>query len=132
MSNPMRGEADLGEHRLVVNFNGWCSLEAAMGMKVPDLIAMMNTGIGFGFKELRTFVRVFLDKQMTDAEVGELIGALGMVDVPELDAKGAPKLDGRGKAKVRQTWVAAEALGKAVDRFFSPAKENGANPPKAA
>lgn len=124
MSNPMRGEADLGEHKLVVNFNGWCSLEAAMGMKVPDLIAMMNTGIGFGFKELRTFVRNFLDKQMTDAEVGDLIGSLGMVDVP-LEKP-------RGKLKTEQVWVAAIALGKAVDGFFATKKENGANPPKAA
>lgn len=129
-ANPMRGEAALGEHKLVVNFNSFCALEAAFkseGLKVPDLVVMVKTGIGFGFTELRTYVRVFLDKPMSDAEVGEFIGSLGMVDVP------IPKdLRKKGEAETQQVWAAAVALGDAVDQFLAPQKERKENPPLAA
>lgn len=126
--NPLRGEAALGEHKLVVDFNGFCSLEAAMEMKVPDLIAMLKTGVDFGFVELRKFVQVFLDKPMTEKEVGDLIGALGMIEVevpPEL--RRDPK-----KPEKQHVWLAAHALGQAVDGFLTPKKEQKENPPLAA
>lgn len=127
VASPLCGEAALGEHKLVVNFNTFCALEAATEMKVPDLVVMLKTGIGFGFTELRTFVRVFLDKPMTDAEVGELIGRLGMIDVP------IPKDQRRkGEPETQQVWAAASALAQAVDAFLAPPKEAKVNPPLAA
>jgi hypothetical protein len=128
--NPLHGEAALGEHKLVVNFNTFCSLEAAFKadrLKVPDLIVMLKSGVGFGFTELRTYVRVFLDKPMTDAEVGELITAQGMVDV-----KVPPELRKAGSPETEKVWAAAVALEEAVDRFLAPKKERKENPPLAA
>ena len=127
MANPMRGEAALGDHKLVVTFNRFCTLEGVMDMKVPGLIAMMKTGVNFGFGELRTFVRVFLDKEMSDTEVGDLIETLGMTDIPvpkELRRKGDPD--------TQQVWLAAHALGEAVDMFLAPLTEKQANPRLAA
>ncbi len=125
--NPMRGEAALGEHKLIVDFNGFCSLEAATGMKVPDLVVMFKTGIGFGFGELRQFIQIFLDKPLSEKEVGDLIGELGMIEVPvpvELRKKGEPE--------TAQMWLAAHALGQAMDGFLAPKTEQKENPRKAA
>lgn len=125
--NPMRGEAAFGDHKLIVNFNRFCALEAAMGMKVPALIMMMKTGLDFGFSELRTFTKVFLDKDMTDSEVGELIESVGMIEVPvpkEVRRKNDPE--------TQQVWAASHALGQAIDMFLSPVTEKKANPLRAA
>lgn len=104
-ANSMRGEAPLGEHTLRVNFNSFCVLEIETGQKVPDLLKVMQTGLGFS--DVRTWVRVFADHPMTDVEAGELIGEMGFE-------------------------VTLKALGKAVDGFFSPPKkEKAANPQKA-
>lgn len=104
-ANSMRGESLLGEHTLRVNFNAWCVLETETGHKVPDLLKVMQSGLGFS--DLRTWVRVFIDHPMTDAEAGELIGELGFE-------------------------ATLKALGKAVDGFFTPPKkEKAANPQKA-
>lgn len=124
MANPMRGEAMLGEHKLVCDFNGWCSLEAATGRTVPELIAMMKSGVGFGYREMRTFVRCFSESQMTEAEAGDLISSLGMIEIEETLAN--------GKKRKSKVWAAAEALGKAVEGFFAPPKEIGDRPLKAA
>lgn len=126
-ANPLRGEADLGEHKLIVDFNGFCSLEKAMDLKVPDLVVMLKSGIGFGFSELRTFVRVFLDKPMGDVEVGDLIGRLGMTEVPV-----PPEMQKKGQPKTMQVWLAADALNAAVDGFLAPQKATSENPLKAA
>lgn len=123
--NPMRGEAALGEHKLVVDFNGFCSLEAVTGLKVPDLVVMFKTGVGFGFGELRQFIQVFLDQRLSEKEVGDLIGELGMIEVPVPDRK-------KGDPETAQMWLAAHALGQAMDGFLSPVKERQENPRKAA
>lgn len=77
-ANPVRGEADFGEHKLVVDFNGLCSLEAAMGKTVPEIIGMMDKGLGFS--DLRTIVRVFIDADMGEEEVGNVINDIGYAD----------------------------------------------------
>jgi hypothetical protein len=106
MANQMRGEAAIGDHKLVVDFNGFCSLEIITGLKTEHLIARMEKGLGFA--ELRTWVRVFIDKPMSDEDVGDFIGEL----TPE------PVL---------------QALATAITGFFAPAKkEKGENPLKAA
>lgn len=125
--NPMRGEVALGEHKLVVDFNSFCSLESATGMKVPDLVVMFKTGIGFGFSELRQFIQIFLDKPLSEKEIGDLIGELGMMEVP-VPADQRKK----GDPETAQIWVAAHALGQAVDGFLSPPREAKENPLKAA
>lgn len=105
-ANPMRGEAAIGDHKLVIDFNAMCSLEMVTGLKVQQLLGRLETGLGF--IEMRTWVRTFIDKPMTDEEAGNFIGAL----TPE------PVL---------------EAIAAAVEGFFAPAKEAKAeNPLKAA
>lgn len=104
MPNPMRGEAPLGEHKLVVDFNGWCSLEAATGKKVPELLNEMKAGLGFA--DLRTWVRIFLSEPMSAEDVGNLIGA-----------------------HYEET---IKSMSVAIEGFFSPKKEEEARPRKAA
>lgn len=104
MANPMRGEAELGDYKLVVNFNGFCTLEGETGLKVPQLISRLETGLGFA--DLRTWIWVFIDADMTREQVGDLIGEL----TPD------PVL---------------KALAKAIDGFFSVKKAKAPNPPKA-
>ena len=105
--NPLRGEAALGDYTLLVNFNGWCSLEGETGNQVPQLLQGLQEGLSFS--ELRTWVRVFISEPMSEEEAGEFIQEVGL----ELTLK---------------------ALGKAVDGFFSaPAKKaTPENPRKAA
>ena len=74
--NPLRGEAALGDYTLLVNFNGWCSLEGETGNKVPQLLQGLQEGLGFA--ELRTWVRVFVTTPMTEEQAGELIGEVGL------------------------------------------------------
>ena len=45
--NPLRGEAALGDYTLLVNFNGWCSLEGETGNKVPQLLQGLQEGLSF-------------------------------------------------------------------------------------
>lgn len=105
-ANPMRGEAQLGDKLLRVDFNGWCSLEGEVGAKVPDLLKDLQAGLGF--RELRTWVRVFLVDQMPEDEVGDLIGSEGIE-------------------------AAITALRKAIEGFFPPAKKaKTENPLRAA
>lgn len=103
-ANPMRGEADLGGHKLVVTFNGWCALEVATGKKVPQLLKAMKDGLGFD--EIRTWVGVFLADNLPEDEVGDLIGC----DIQ----------------------AALVALNNAIEGFFAPREEQPARPRKAA
>jgi hypothetical protein len=101
-ANPMRGEADFGPHKLIVTFNGLCALEAAMGLKVGDLLHRMETGLSF--LETRTCVRCFLNEERSSEQVGDMIGELGFD-------------------------VALEAIAKALDGFFAPMdKDRKKNP----
>lgn len=127
MINPMRGEAALGEHKLIVNFNRFCALEAVTEKKVPELVVMMKTGIDFGFSELRQFIRHFIDKPMTDEEAGDLIERLGMIEVPI-----PAEQQRRGEPKTAFVWLASDALGKAIDGFLAPPQAQKENPLKAA
>lgn len=74
--NPVRGEAAIGEHKLVGTFNQFCALEAALGKRAEDILALLRDG--FSFNELRTVVRVFLNVEMTEEEAGELIWSVGV------------------------------------------------------
>lgn len=103
--NPMRGEAALGEHKLVIDFNSLCSLEAALGMNVPQIVLMMDRGLGF--TEIRACVRVFADSDMTLEEAGNLCGDVGHE-------------------------AAVDAITTAMQGFFAPKKDTKANPLKAA
>lgn len=104
-ANPMRGEAPLGEHKLVVDFNGFCSLEGETELKFNELIERLANGLSFS--EMRTWVRVFIDADLDNEQAGELIGQLGV------------------EASLR-------AIDVAVDRFFAkPKKGKAPNPPKA-
>lgn len=125
--NRMRGEAALGEHKLVVDFNSFCSLEAATSLKVPDLVVMFKTGVGFGFNELRQFVQVFLDEPLSQEEVGELIGDLGMIKVPVPASQ-----RNKGDPATTNMWLAAYALGEAMDGFLAMPKDPPENPLRAA
>lgn len=104
-ANPARGEAELGEHKLIVDFNSLCSLEAAMGKKVPEILSLMDSGMGFS--DLRTCVRVFLDGDISLEEAGLLIGEVGYAD-------------------------ALTAISTAVGGFFAPQKKDKPNHPLKA
>lgn len=126
LANPMRGEAALGEYKLVVDFNRICTLEAVTKMKMPQPVIAFKMG-DFGFSELRTYVRVFLDKPMNDEEVGNLIAGLGQTEVP------VPKvLRRKGDPETQLVWVASLALNEAIDAFMAPRTETKENPPLAA
>ena len=126
-ANPMRGEVALGEHKLVVDFNRICALEAATKLKMPEPIVAMKLGVNFGFAELRTYVRVFLDKPMTDEEVGNLISELGQeqVTIPK-------ELRRKGEGDTAMVWVASLRLNEAYDAFEAKLAEPRQNPPLAA
>lgn len=121
LANPMRGEAQLGDQKLVVDFNRLCALEAATERTVPELVVMLRTGIGFGFREMRTMVRVFASESLNDDQAGDLISSSGMVEhaVP-------------GKKKTEPTWAAAVAISEAFEGFFAKQKAANENPRKAA
>lgn len=127
LANPMRGEADLAGHKLVVDFNGLCALEKATDRTVPELVVMMRTGVGFGFTEMRTFVRAFVDKPMSEEEVGNLIARAGMVERPIPKDQQAPN-----GPETEQTWRAAAALAEAFEGFFASQKVANENPRQAA
>lgn len=104
--NPMRGEVPLGDHKLIVNFNSVCALEGATGRKVLDLVGDM--GVGLGLSDLRLWVQVFLDKDMSLIEVGDFLGEIGIEE-------------------------ASAALVKGFELFFpAPKKGKKENPLKAA
>lgn len=107
MSNPLRGEADLGDKKLLVNFNALCTAEAALGMKVPALVAAIQTE-GLGFDDVRRLLKCLLvgGGRMTLDQVGEFIDVVGM------DAVG-------------------EAIGTAMNGFFPAAEGKEPDPPKA-
>lgn len=105
--NAMRGEAPLGPHRVVVDFNALCALERKTGYRVPQLLEMAESGLGFD--ELRTWVHVMIDAaDMSVEEVGELIGNEGYE-------------------------AASLAIGTALEGFFPAAKtESGDTDPQPA
>jgi hypothetical protein len=109
MSNPMRGEAPLGDKTLVFNFNSLCALERETGLKLHMLLVMIEADCGFA--DLRDFVWAGLqDRQpgTTVEEAGDAIGAVGFKE-------------------------AADAVRECLRACFPPEKkEKGKNPPKAA
>lgn len=107
LPNARRGETALGKHKLKVTFNGWCTLEALLGERMPGPVERMQRGLGFS--ELRSYVRAFLVKDLDDKAVGELIDEVGF---PET----------------------LRALAEACEGFFPDASKEGAeeNPLKAA
>lgn len=108
MPNPMKGEAQLGDHTLTFNFGVFCSLEVKAGKKMPQLLEALSEGLGFG--ELRDFAWAGLQPKhpgMTDDDVAALIDETGFE-------------------------VAAVAVGQAVTSFFGSQKEKAKNPLKAA
>lgn len=124
-ANPMKGEAELGDAKIVVTFNSLCSLEAAMGRDVPTIITMMASGIGFGFAQLRTAVRVLLDREISESEAGELIAKCGRVDIEVRTSEGS-------EPEIVKEWAAAVQIAKAFEGFFADRKDDQADPRKAA
>jgi hypothetical protein len=103
--NPMLAETDLGGHLLRMDFNAWCVLEGMMGKKVPEILNMMDAGLGFG--DIRSCIRAFHVEPITETEAGNLIGSVGFE-------------------------AATVALSKLCDGFFGdPGEEPEADPPKA-
>lgn len=126
-ANPGRGEVAIGRHKLVVNFNNLCALEAATKRTVPQLFALLNSPFGFGFNELRTFVRILIDADMSAEEAGEFIESLGMVEqvVPD-------DMREDGEPRTQLAWVAYLAIREALDAFDAKQKAGAENPRKAA
>jgi hypothetical protein len=113
--NPLRGEGEIGGRKLVVDFNSLCALEAVTGYKVPDLLALAETGLGF--HELRTWFGVFLVDDLSPKEVGDLVGA-------EIAAADGEKFMDRMK-------VVQMKLSVPIEGFFGPPQETGGDPPPA-
>ena len=109
MANPMKGEAQLRDHTLAFNFGVFCELEERTGKKMPQLIASLVEGLGFG--ELRDFVFVGLQEHHPGTGEDEVLSLLE--DVGYKDA--------------------TLAVSKAVGNFFGPQpKEKGKGPTKPA
>lgn len=124
----MYAVSPFGDHKLIVDFNRYCLLEKATGKKMPEPILAFKLGVGFGFEDLRTYIRIFLDKPMTDAEVGDLIASLGQREIPvpkQLRKKGDPETD--------LVWVAALILDETIDAAKPVVQgQEKVNPPLAA
>lgn len=107
MANPVKGEAQLGEHTLAFNFGAFCELEDRTGLKMPALLQSLMDGLGFN--ELRHFMWAGLQthhKGISDEAI------LAVLDEHGFEGS-------------------ASAVGKAVSGFFGSQKEKGKNPPKA-
>lgn len=107
MANPMKGEAALGELTLSYTFGTFCALEEKTGRKTPELLQMLDDGIGFS--DLRDLVWAGLLKYHPQSE--DSVIAL-------LDDVGFE--------------VGALAVGKGIRSFFGKAEAKDKNPRKAA
>ena len=108
MANPLQGETKLGDFTLAFTFGAFIALEERVGKKVPQLLQMMQDGLGFA--DIRDFAWAGLLKhhpELTDAEISAILDDVGFE-------------------------VAGGAIGKAVSNFFARQKEKAKNPPKAA
>jgi hypothetical protein len=108
-ANPLRGEADFGDRKLVIDFNGFCRLEIETGKKVADLLADFDSGLGFS--DLRSWLRVFVQPEPSDEEVEQMITADGV------------------EAGYR---AALKAIAHAMAGFMAKPKATKENPRKAA
>lgn len=107
MTNPMKGEAQLGDYTLAFDFGAFIMLEEKAGKKMPALLQMLNEGLGFG--DIRDFTWAGLQSNhpgLSDGDVVSLVNEVGFE-------------------------ATAAAIGKAVTAFFGSQKEKGKNPPKA-
>lgn len=108
MSNPMKGEAQLGDYTVAFNFGAFIALEEKTGKKINGLLEMLNEGLGFS--DMRDFAWAGLQANhpgITDAEVAKILDDVGFES-------------------------AAGVIGRAVTNFFGSQKEKAKNPPKAA
>lgn len=103
-ANPMRGEAQLGDRKLVLTFNTACALEQETGRTILELAGQME--FGFGFSDLRQWIKVLVNEPMTLEEVGDWLGEIGVEP-------------------------ASQAIGTAFRQFFPAPKAKKENPPKA-
>ncbi len=107
MTNPLKGEASIGDHTIAFSFGTFCVLEEKTRKKMPQLLEAISEGLGFS--ELRDFVWAGLQQHnpgITDDAVAQLIDEAGFES-------------------------ASAAVGKAVSNFFGSQKAKGKNPPKA-
>lgn len=108
MPNQMRGEAALGKHTLVFDFNALCLLEEHFNAKTSELLKMMSGEVGM--RDLRGFVWAGLQAKHPDTslqDAGNVIGA----------------------ATVEAT---VEAITDALNQAFEQPKAKAQNPRKAA
>lgn len=106
MTNPLKGEAPLGDLTLHYDFGTFIELEQKTGNKVPVLMQMVQEGMGF--TDLRDFAWAGLKThhQMDDASVVALLNDVGFE-------------------------TAAAAIGQAITSFFGEQRAKAKNPPKA-
>lgn len=108
MTNPMRGEARLGEYTLAFNFGAFIELEEKTGKKMPALLEMLNEGLGFG--DLRDFAWAALrtnHPDITDDAVVKLVDEVGFETAAASVGKAATAFFGSQKAKVKNPLKAA-------------------------
>ncbi len=113
--NPLRGEAEIGGHKLVVDFNSMAALERRTGYRVPELLQLASDGLGFD--ELRTWVGVLLVEQIEEASVGDILGAA-------IASADGHTFDDRFQ-------IVAGLVSSALEGFFAPKKDEPAPPRKA-
>lgn len=106
MANPLKGEAQLGDLTLCFQFGTFIELEQKTGKKMPQLMMILQEGLGF--EELRDFTWAGLREHhpMTDEQVVEVLNEIPF-----------------------QT--AAAAIAKAVTGYSDQQKAKAKNPPKA-
>lgn len=104
-TNPLKGEAMLGERLLRVDFDAWCAFETKSGKKLPDLMYEMQQGLGAN--DVVAWIGAFLAEPAEEAVVRKLIRDNGYS-------------------------AALEAIGQAVEGFFAPMKKDKAKHPLKA
>ena len=89
MSNPLRGEVDLGKYKLVFDANAFCSIQSAMGMRVNEFTSafsdfpddlMVARGLLWGGLQKHHACHLI--------EAGEVMADIGMDDVRDAIARG--------------------------------------------
>lgn len=106
MANALRGEAPIGDLTLAFNFGSFCELEQKTGLKMQQLMVLIQNGLGVC--DLRDFLWAGLQKyhQTSESDVLSLMDEVGFE-------------------------AAAIAVSSGVTSFFGEQKAKGENPPKA-
>ena len=108
MSNPLVGEGEFRGIKLRMDYGRFCALEAATGLKMPQLCTDFEMGLGLS--DLRIWFKCFSEGDVTFADIDAAIHQGGMME---------------------DYAAATGAIGALLRGFFNPPRAKSARPPKA-